>query len=88
MRWWSKIFDSGLKSIQIKYRPGNDNCTTDALSCCPVNSPPEDELISTKQIAIVQSEGSTDMSELLAAPLVTSSYQDFSLEQLKDPELQ
>ena len=21
-RWWSKIFGSGLKSIQIKYRPG------------------------------------------------------------------
>ena len=53
-RWWSKIFGSGLKSIQIKYRPGKDNCAADALSCCPVNSPPEDELISTTQIAILQ----------------------------------
>ena len=67
-RWWSKIFGSGLKSIQIKYRPGKDNCTADALSRCPVSSPPENELISTTQIAVVQSEGSTDILKLLAAP--------------------
>ena len=87
-RWWSKIFGSGLKSIQIKYRPGKDNCTADALSRRPVSSPPENELISTTQIAVVQSEGSTDILELLAAPPLTSSYQDFSVEQSKDPELQ
>ena len=53
-----------------------------------MSSPPENELISTTQIAVVQSEGSTDILELLAAPPLTSSYQDFSVEQSKDPELQ
>ena len=67
-RWWSNSFGSGLKSIQIKYRPGKDNCTGDALSRSHVSSPLENELISTTQIAVVQSEGSTDILELLAAP--------------------
>ena len=67
-RWWSKIFGSGLKCIQIKYRPGKDNCTADASSHFPVSSLLEKELISTTQIAIVQCEGSTHILELLAAP--------------------
>ena len=58
-------------------RPGKDNCAADALSRCPVNSPLKDELISTTQITIVQSEGNTDISELLAASSLASSYQDF-----------
>ena len=87
-RWWSKIFGSGLRSIQIKYRPGKDNCNADGLSRCSVSSPPADELISTTQIAVVQSEECTNISELLAVPPLTSSYQDFSVEQAKDPEIQ
>ena len=87
-RWWSKIFGSGLKSIQIKYRPGKDNCNADGLSRCPVSSPPQDELISTTQIAVVQSEGNTSISELLTVSPLSSSYQDFSVEQAKDPDLQ
>ena len=77
-----------MKSIQIKYRPGKDNCTADALSRCPASSPLQKEFISTTQITVVQSEGTTDIWELLAAPTLTSSYQDFSVEQSKDPELQ
>ena len=67
--WWSKIFGSALKSIQIKFRPGKGNCITDSLSCCLVSSPSEDELISTTQTVVVQSKGSTDITELLAVPL-------------------
>ena len=77
-----------MKSIQIKYKPEKDNYIADGLSRCPVSSPLENELICTSQIEIVQSEGSTDIWELLAATPLTNSYQDFSIEQSKDPELQ
>ena len=53
-----------------------------------MSSPPDIELISTTQIAVVQFEGSTDISELLAAPPLASSHQDFLVEQSKDPDLQ
>ena len=49
--------------------------------------PPEDELISTTQIAVIQSEVSTDIPKLLSAAPLTASYQDFSVDQAKDPEI-
>ena len=34
-RWWSKLYGTGLKSIKIKYRAGQDNKHADALSRSP-----------------------------------------------------
>ena len=31
-RWWSKVYSSGLRTIDITYRPGRENSNADALS--------------------------------------------------------
>ena len=41
-RWWLKVHGSGVKNVSIRYRPGRENSSADALSCSPVGSvPPE-----------------------------------------------
>ena len=34
-RWWIKVYGSGIKSIQIVYRSGQENLNTDDLSRNP-----------------------------------------------------
>lgn len=31
-RWWSKVYSSGIRTIDIAYRPGKENTNADALS--------------------------------------------------------
>ena len=31
-RWWLKVFGSGVKNVEIKYRPGRENVKADSLS--------------------------------------------------------
>jgi len=41
---WSRVFNSGLKVIDIVYRPGKKNGSADALSCSPQASAPTEGL--------------------------------------------
>ena len=34
-RWWSRVYSSGLKEVDIIYRPGKENVCADALSRSP-----------------------------------------------------
>ena len=37
-RWWSKVFGTGVKKLEIVYRAGRENGNADALSRAPVGS--------------------------------------------------
>ena len=87
-QWWSKIFGSGLRNIQITYRAGRDNANADALSRCPVGGEYADTSAQDVQVAQIQTGG--DIPELLhRPPLVTASETTahYSQEQEKDPEI-
>ena len=84
-RWWSKIFGSGLRDIQITYRAGRDNANADAR---PVGGEYADTSAQDVQVAQIQTGG--DIPELLhRPPLVTASETTahYSQEQEKDPEI-
>lgn len=34
-RWWTRVYGSGVKSVTIRYRPGRQNSSADALSRSP-----------------------------------------------------
>ena len=49
-RWWSRVYGSGVRSIQIVYKPGKENLNADALSRNPQGIPARDQ----EEIQVVQ----------------------------------
>ena len=56
-RWWSKLFGSGVRNVQIMYRAGRENSNTDALSRCPVGGETVDTSVPDVQVAQIQTAG-------------------------------
>ena len=54
-RWWSKIFGSGVRNINITYRAGKENANADALSHCPKGDALVGATTMNVQVAEVQS---------------------------------
>ena len=82
-RWWLKVFGSGVKKIDIIYRPGQENPKADALSRNPVPG---------AQIAQVHAPDAADVDISQSLKIHPPAFNDFSLasfhkEQEKDPKL-
>ena len=86
-RWWLQVVGSGVRNVEILYRPGKENARADALSRNPVRgeAAPESENVDV-QVAAVSSE-ERSVAELLRAPSLECVPCTFHLEQQKDPEL-
>ena len=46
-RWWSRVFNSGIKEIEIVYRPGKENACADAPSRYPHAPAPAEGIAET-----------------------------------------
>ena len=65
-RWWSKVYGSGIRQIEILHRPGKINQPVDALSRQPVLPAPVDDGTSEEvQIAHISSDDTISISSLL-----------------------
>ena len=85
-RWWSKVFGSGVRKLEIKYRAGKENSNADALSRAPCGDSPLEVMITDVQVATVQA---TDLNtqQLLQLEPAMGRTESFSEEQKKDPEV-
>ena len=84
--WWSKLFGSGVRNVQITYRAGRENANADALSRCPVGGETVDTSVPDVQVAQIQT--AEDITEFLQIPLSGSDTAvHYSQEQEKDPEI-
>ena len=83
-RWWSKVYESGVKTIKIVYKSGKSNTNADALSRAPVGLAQhtvDDEI----QVAAIQSR---DIVDVLESEPWYSSDSDFAREQKQDAGIQ
>lgn len=87
-RWWTKVYGSGVKQVQIVHRSGRTNTNANALSRNPLpKSPDTIEILSEGeiQVAVVQSEAIfTVFTEL---PTEESKGTSFATKQKKDAHL-
>jgi len=85
-RWWTKVFGSGIKDVQIIYRPGKENRNADALSRQPHASAPF-EGIAEGELQVCSITSDTDMEVLLKAEPTAYVPVNFRDEQLQDSRL-
>jgi len=97
-QWWTKVYGSGIKKIDIVHRSGKKNQHADALSHQPVLTAPSEEVDTGVQIANINSKeadtsgNSSAISSLLAitpgAKQLSTSNNSFTTEQMEDVRLQ
>ena len=94
-RWWSKVFGSGIKAVEIVYHSGKENANADALSRQPyLDAPSQGIAESEVQVAAVRDGQPVPVTrgELLelGPPLLepeASQLDSYAVEQRKDPSL-
>ena len=88
-RWWTKVYGSGIKSIQIMYRCGQDNQNADALSRNPQGTAPREPQVEEVQVATINT-GEEEVCQLLnkSVPQCSTQKDDFGVEKRKDKELE
>ena len=88
-RWWLKLFGSGIKDVQMVYRPGKENGQADALSLNTAATHCDDHLEVRTQVAQVTTVTEKEVSQLLQEePGASTVPSSFDMEQRKDPELE
>ena len=95
-RWWTKLFGSGVKEVDIVYRSGKENLNADALSQQPhLLAPSEGIAEADVQVAMIDSTATPGLEKCSIQDLlhiepqsgVPSPSDNFSVEQRKDPEI-
>ena len=92
-RWWSKVFASGVRKLDIVYRAARENGNADALSRAPCGNLPHEPMIMDVQAAAVNTsdkdvQPDTDIQELLNFAPASMLGESFAQEQSKDQDIQ
>ena len=92
-RWWSRVYGSGIKKVEIVHRAGNRNQHADALSRQPVEPAPAELVDAEVQIATISThvhDSDCDINSLLEGRPGTDKFceNSFGSEQMNDATLQ
>lgn len=71
VRWWVRVFGSGIADVNICYRKGCENSNADALSSAPCEDPSVIE--DTLEAAVFHTCGCHDIGQLLLAETIDMS---------------
>ena len=85
-RWWLQVFGSGVKKVDIMYRPGKENVRADALSRNPVGDGTQLDAMVVQVAAVSTKDGM--IAELLEGAETDGVSSDFHLQQQRDQELE
>ena len=89
-RWWTKVYGSGVKQLEICYRPGKENANADALSRNPEPATTNENFELDAQVLAISSRTTEQtVQELLnLQPSSLNSYNyNFGISQREDPEV-
>ena len=90
-RWWTRVFNSGVKQVTILHRAGQDNVAQDALSRNPTSGSLEgDKAVDESQVVTVKSIPPTIDQVLKSDPAIAGcniSYNHLSEELMKDSDV-
>ena len=90
-RWWIKVYESGLKQVNIMYRPGKSNLSADALSRSPVGNPsssPLQEMMEEENACMIAAVQGTSSSELIGTIHEEAPGSELFEAQKRDPYIQ
>ena len=87
-RWWIKVHASGIKSVNIVYRPGKENVSADALSRAPsVPDVQENEMTEPTQVSMVSTDSIQNLLQVVPDATALTNPTTFASEQRKDKQL-
>lgn len=87
-RWWSKVFASGVKKLEIVYRAGKENANADALSRAPCGGTPLEAIVTDVQVAAIHSvDTNAGVSDLLRLEPTAVPNDSFAQEQRRDADI-
>ena len=55
-QWWLQVFGSGVRRVDIVYRPGKQNARADTLSCNPAGAEPTEHHLLDAQVSAMRSK--------------------------------
>ena len=88
-RWWTRVFGSGIKEVNIVYRSGKENVVADALSRSPEAPARETDVFDLHVASVKSTVEQGDITSLMKAPasevaLQTPEDKELSLQQRAD----
>lgn len=87
-RWWIKVHASGIKSVNVVYRPGKENANADALSRAPaVPVKQEDKMTVPAQVSLIATDSIQDLLQVVPDATSLANPSTFAIEQRKDKQL-
>ena len=84
-RWWIEVHTSGIRSVNIVYRPGKESVSADVLSRAPLVQ--ENKMTEPAQVSTISTNSIQDQLRVVPDATALANPTTFASEQRKDIQL-